>query len=182
MWPKQEKFSAILRSTTMSKKLIYFMSFILVLVMSANIVQAGVAYKDPPGDWDYIFDCDTNAPPLYPEFFDGVCFDGKWDCLNGSSSWDYTMIGEGNPGGVSALTVGDVNFIRMQDTGNPVDYDIDDLSNRKLFFAHEFDRFDDLSTAIANKLVDAVTLTFRVRIATGEPLDDLYRSYSLMDP
>ena len=90
---------------------------------------------------------------------------GAWDHTNGSDAWDGTGIGVGIPGGASALTEGNTDYLRIQDTGDPRDYDSPagewgNPSNRKIWFAHQID-FG----------LDGARLEFRARIATGAPLD-----------
>ena len=60
--------------------------------------------------------------------------DGTWSQNNGSDAWDSSVIGEGAPGGASALDDGGEAFLRMQDPGDPRDFDIADPSNRKVSF------------------------------------------------
>jgi hypothetical protein len=95
--------------------------------------------------------------------YDGDVLDAMWDHDNDSDAWDGTGIGEGNPGGASALVEDGVTFLRIQDTGDPRDYGISDPSNRKIYLTHPID----------NGLAGA-HLEFRIRVATSAPLDDLY--------
>jgi len=90
--------------------------------------------------------------------------DGTWDHNNGSDEWDGTGIGEGNPGGASALVEDGVTFLRIQDTGDPRDYGMGDPgSNRKVYLQHAIDGG-----------LDGATLEVRIRVATSAPLDDLH--------
>jgi len=89
--------------------------------------------------------------------------DGTWDHNNGSDAWDGTGIGEGSPGGASALVEDGVTFLRIQDTGDPRDYGFSDPSNRKVYLSHPID-FG----------LDGARLEFRIRVATTPPLDDLH--------
>jgi hypothetical protein len=98
----------------------------------------------------------------YREFtFDGDALDDTWDHDNGSDAWDGTGIGEGNPGGASLLSEDGVDFLRIQDTGDPRDLGISDPSNRKVYFT----RLTDIS-------LDGLHLEVRMRVATTAPLDD----------
>ena len=97
----------------------------------------------------------------YTYTYDGDALDETWDHDNGSDSWDGTSIGEGLPGGASALVEDDVTFLRIQDTGDPRDYGNSDPSNRKVY----------LTRAVESNL-DATQMEFRIRLATTAPLDD----------
>jgi hypothetical protein len=142
----------------MSKKLIYLASFVLMLDLCAGVVEAGVAYPAPDAWWMYIYTGDAAADDL----------DGTWDHDNGSDEWDSSQIGVAGtePGGVSALTEGNTNFVRLQDV---FDHDPgDEPSNRKIYFAHDIG-----AEGAPDNVVDAVTLSFRARIPTTPPLDPL---------
>jgi hypothetical protein len=58
----------------------------------------------------------------------------------------------------------------MQETGDPRDYGMGDPSNRKLFFGHSATA-DGASDTFLN---DGVTLSFRARLSSTGPLDDLH--------
>jgi len=103
----------------------------------------------------------TFSPNRYT--YNGGTPDETWDHDNGSDAWDGTGIGEGMPGGVSALTEGDVTFLRIQDPGDPRDYGFSDPTNRKVYLTRQ-----------VNATLDGVHLEFRLRVATGAPLDDQY--------
>jgi hypothetical protein len=93
---------------------------------------------------------------------DWTALDGTWDHDNGSDQWDESGIGMGRPGGVSALSDEGINFIRIQDTGNPSSHGFGDPgSNRKIYLGHQVD-FG----------LEGAQLEFRARVATGAPLDD----------
>ncbi len=131
----------------------------LATSVSISTIQAGVYYADP--DWAYIYQGDQVAADL----------DGTWDHDNGSDAWDGSAIGSGLAGGVSALTEGDVKYIRIQDavTSNPGS----DPSNRKIGFTHQLTQ--DITQAESDEILSGpgVTLSFRARIATGSTLDDI---------
>ena len=125
----------------------------------------GVDYGDP--GWSYVFEGDAADPGVSQGAqFDAL--DGTWQYANGSSSWDGTPIGTVKPGGISALLEGETTFVRIQDTGNPANHGFGgDPSNRKMWFGHD-------TEAAADLLDTGVTLSFRARITTGDPLDDLH--------
>jgi hypothetical protein len=142
----------------MCNKLIYFISFVFVLSLRAGVVEAGVLYPAPDEWWTYIYTGDAAAADL----------DGTWDHDNGSDEWDSSQIGVAGtePGGVSALTEGNTNFVRLQDV---FDHDPgDEPSNRKIYFGHDIG-----AEGAPDNVVDAATLSFRARIPTTPPLDPL---------
>jgi hypothetical protein len=114
--------------------------------------------------------------------------DGTWTHDNNSDAWDGSQIGGtfstggfgvGNgPGGTSLGTQGQVNYLRLQDTGDPRDYGYPDPSNRKVYFGHNIGSDIDPGKALTI-MRDGVTLTFRARLPTlakaGQPLDPLHR-------
>jgi hypothetical protein len=94
--------------------------------------------------------------------FNGDALDDTWDHDNGSDQWDGTGPGEGNPGGVALLSEDGADFLRIQDTGDPRDYDMGDPgSNRKIYLT----RLTDIS-------LDGLKLEVSLRVATSAPLDD----------
>jgi hypothetical protein len=132
--------------------MIFTLLVVAAICLSISTAQAAT---------EYFFDCDTAAVGPADDF---DSLDGTWDHDNGSDQWDGTGIGVGRPGGVSALTEGSVNFIRIQETGDPRDYGMGDPgSNRKIFLGHEIDFGPD-----------GAQLEFRARVATGAPLDDMH--------
>jgi len=143
-------------------RLMFMSAVAAALVFGTGVALAGVAYPDP--GWTYIYTGDAAVPGPNDDF---DSLDGTWDHDNDSDEWDGTEIGEGYPGGASALD----GFLRLQETGDPRDYDMDDPSNRKLYFAHDIT--PEAGTTI---LDDGVTLSFRARLATAAtgPVDDLY--------
>lgn len=147
--------------------------------MSAVPVQAQdlSLYAEPPDGWTYSYNGDAAASE------EEASLDGTWSQNNGSDAWDSSVIGEGAPGGASALDDGGEAFLRMQDSGDPRDFDIADPSNRKVSF------YRDLGFEGANAdnggnfseefkpLRDGVTLNFRARLptpSTGGPLDQIH--------
>jgi len=151
----------------MSKKLIYSACFVLAMSLGAGLALGGVDYADPLGGWTYIYTGDIGAPGA-----GFTALDGTWSHDNGSDQWDESEIGSGRPGGVNILTDGDVTFLRMQETGDPRDYGMPDPSNRKIFFGHSIT--NDIGAVGDTLLDDGVTISFRARISTTPPLDNLH--------
>ena len=152
----------------MCRKLNFPACYILVLVFAAGAAVAGIDYGEPDGGWTYIYTGDAAAPGA-----DYTALDGTWNHDNGSDQWDGSEIGSGMPGGVSVLTEGADTFARLQDTGDPRDHGQSDPSNRKLYFSHRMSD-DGIDPAIGNTILDdGVTISFRARLATTPPLDNL---------
>ena len=106
----------------------------------------------------------TLPPVGTPYTYDGDTPDETWDHDNGSDQWDGTGPGVGNLGGAMSLTEEDVTFLRIQDTGDPRDYDNPDPgSNRKIYLTH--------TTDIG---LDGAKLEFSIRVATTDPLDGMH--------
>jgi len=143
--------------------------FVFVLCLTTSSALAGIDYGEPDGGWTYIYTGDAAAPGA-----DFTALDGTWNHDNGSDSWDESEIGSGIPGGVSVLNEDGVTFARLQDTGDPRDYGQSDPSNRKFYFSHRISD-DGVDSAVANTILDdGVTISFRARLATTPPLDDLH--------
>lgn len=153
----------------MFRKSFYLASFVFVLSLTASVVIAGVDYGDPDGGWTYIYTGDAGAPGA-----DFSALDGTWSHDNGSDSWDESEIGSGIPGGVNALTEENVAFVRLQETGDPRDHGESDPSNRKIFFGHQL--IDEIDQSVADEIlsVHGITISFRARLSTSPPLDDLH--------
>lgn len=149
---------------------------LLVLALSVFVavsVQAGVAFPDPAGGWTYIFNGDKDTYGGPGSGFTSL--DGTWSFENGSSQWDGSKIGgvlgpDNAPGGVMSLTESNVTFLRIQDPGNPTGYGYSDPSNRKIYFGHNITEEKASDTIID----DGVTLSFRARLPTTPPIDELY--------
>ncbi|MBN2129096.1 MAG: hypothetical protein JW741_06345 [Sedimentisphaerales bacterium] len=87
--------------------------------------------------------------------------------------WDGTGIGAGRPGGASSITETGTTFLRLQDTGDPRDYGMGDPgSNRKLMFGHSITT--EIGAAANTILDNGVTISFRARLSTSAPLDDVH--------
>ena len=142
-----------------------------------------VGFPEPTGGWDYIYTGDNASPGADTSSDNNSAhalwdaLDGTWDHINRYDEWDGTEIGSGMPGGAMILTEEDINFIRIQDTGDPRDHSLPNPSNCKVYFAHRV--ADDIGdTAAASILDDGITLSFRARIATQGPLDPMYPDIS----
>ena len=129
-------------------------------------LSAQINYLPPSGEWTYTYEGDKTASD------DLAALDSTWMHDNNSDSWDGDEIGGFNPGGVNLLTDGSTSYVRMQDTGDPREYGFIDPSNRKMSFIHFLDN-DGLTGAEAI-VDDGVTLAFRTRVATGDPLDEVH--------
>lgn len=128
--------------------------------------RAGLMYPDPVGGWTYRYTGDA-ATAGTADDFDSL--DGTWDHGNGSDQWDGTIIGAGRPGGAMSID----GYLRIQDVGDARDYGMGDPgSNRKIVFAHSIT--GDLAGDSAATILDGVTLSFRARVATEGPLDDIH--------
>ena len=83
------------------------------------------SYQDPDGGWDYGYEGGLAAYAPDGEGF--ASLDGTWSHDNGSDQWDGSAIGgefgDGNrPGGAMIIEEANVNYLRIQDTGDPRDY------------------------------------------------------------
>jgi hypothetical protein len=146
---------------------IQFLACLVLVVLGGGPDAAAQVYSPPTGGWTYIFTGEAAAGGA-----DFTALDGTWNHANGSDEWDESDIGGGSPGGVSGgLTDGSTTYIRMQDTGDPRDYGFADPgSNRKYYFGH-----DITAEGASDTILDeGVTLSFRTRIATGDPLDEAH--------
>jgi len=134
------------------------------------VAVGGVDYAEPLGGWTYIYTGDAGAPGA-----DFTALDGTWSHDNGSDEWDETQIGAGRPGGVNILSDAGVTFVRLQDAGDPRDHAQDDPgSNRKIFFGHQL--IDEIDQSVADEIlsVHGITISFRARLSTTPPLDNLH--------
>jgi hypothetical protein len=152
----------------MFRKLFYLASLMLVLVLSTSMAIAGVEYGEPDGGWTYIYTGDAGAAGA-----DFTALDGTWSHDNGSDSWDESQIGSGLPGGVNVLAEDGVTYLRLQETGDPRDHGASDPSNRKIYFGHSLS--DEIPVEVADTILDnGVTISFRARLSTTPPLDDVH--------
>lgn len=149
-----------------------------LVILSCCAAWAGVAYPEPEGGWTYLFQGDQGTAALPGA--GAASLDGTWSHDNPSDEWDRTMIGgdlgeTNRPGGAMIITEASTNYLRIQDTGDPRDYDVnfefgDPGSNRRIFFIHDLD-----TNAAPAQLDEGLTLSFRARIPTLGTLDPLYR-------
>ncbi|MEO1859234.1 MAG: hypothetical protein ABGZ19_04995 [Verrucomicrobiales bacterium] len=123
----------------------------------------GGNFTAPLDGWNYTFNGDVD--PLSVE----------WNHDNGSDAWDSSDLESGAPGGAAILNENEINFLRIQDTGDPRNHGFDDPgSNRKVYFTK------DLTTILSDNyspLVDGITLNFRARVPVPDntlPLDDAH--------
>ncbi len=162
----------------MSKKFIYSACFVLALSLTAGVAVGGVEYAEPLGGWTYIY-TGEQAQVGDPDGTQGFnALDGTWSHENGSDEFDITdweIGGGGEPGGIKAMIEGDVTFLRLQDCGDPRDYDMPDPSIRKIFLGHLLIN-DGVDQATADQILSegGITISFRARLATTEPLDGQY--------
>ena len=110
-----------------------------------DVRAVSVAYTDPAGGWTYAF-LERLRIASTVDTFDGL--DGTWNSVrtatNSSTLYDGSdlggTIGAGNaPGGAALGTDGAINFLRIQDAGDPNDplgLAMADPTNRKIYFAH----------------------------------------------
>ncbi len=139
-----------------------------MLFFRTGLVRAGVEFGEPDGGWTYIYTGDAGAPGA-----DFTALDGTWSHDNGSDSWDESQIGTGLPGGVNVLTEDGVTYLRLQETGDPRDHGASDPSNRKIYFGHSLT--DEIPAEVADAILDnGVTISFRARLSTTPPLDDVH--------
>ena len=146
----------------------------LLLALAAVKANAQVAFTPPEGGWNYIYEGSEASYAPDGETFSSL--DGTWSHDNGSDQWDGSGLGgdfgDGNrPGGAMVITEGDATYLRIQDTGDPRDYDYSDPgSNRKVYLGHNLTE-DGASGTV---LDDGVTLIFRARVPSDGPLDILH--------
>ena len=141
------------------------------LLLGIGGMNAQTTFQPPEGGWDYAYEGDA------ADYADGfAALDGTWSHDNSSDEWDGSAIGgefgaDNRPGGAMTITENGIDYLRIQDTGDPRDYDFSDPgSNRKIYFGHNLT--DD--GASETVLDDGVTLHFRARVPTDGPLDALH--------
>jgi hypothetical protein len=115
------------------------------------------------GRWTYIYNADVASGGA-----DFTALDGTWSHNSASDEWDESRIGDGRPGGASVID----GYLRIQDTGDPSDHGMADPgSNRKVAFAHSIT--NDIGDS-AEQILNGVTISFRARVSTGAPLDNVH--------
>lgn len=134
---------------------------------------AGAAVYPDPG-WDYFFDGDSDAFGVGD--FDAL--DGTWR-HDQADRWDGSAPGAGAPGGVDALAEGETTYLRIQDTGNPLDFGFVEPSNRRFWFGHDI---EDEHPGTTSVLTNGITITFRARIASTGVLDDVHPDLEDFEP
>ena len=159
-----------MKKLTRIKKLCLRAGF-LTLSLSTSLAQT--AFEAPDGGWDYLYAGDSGT------YGDAgfTSLDGTWSHDNGSDQWDGSGPGDPfgpgstGPGGAKVIDEDGVNYLRIQDSGDPRDYEMPDPSNRKVYLGH------DLTAAGVSDTImdDGVTLYFRARVPTSGPLDPLHR-------
>ncbi len=146
-------------------RLLQFLVVLLTVLGGAYDSRADL-YAPPPGGYAYTYE----ANPGQDAAGTGTAFDaldGTFSHDNGADEWDGTGAGMGRPGGASIVG----GALRIQDTGDPRDYGMGDPgSNRKIYLGHDLVP----NGAGATLLDSGVTLHFRARIPTDDPLDSLH--------
>ncbi|MHC4726596.1 MAG: DUF1349 domain-containing protein [Planctomycetota bacterium] len=89
-----------------------------------------------------------------------------WDHDNSIDKWDGSAPGDGNPGGVGIVTEDSVDFVRVQDTGDPRDYGINTPTRKTNYSLY--------LTQPINTGLDGARIEVRTRIATTGTLDAYY--------
>ena len=142
------------------------------LLLGIGGMNAQTTFPPPEGGWDYAYEGDAAA--YSPNDF--ASLDGTWSHDNSSDEWDGSAIGgefgdDNRPGGAMTITEDDIDYLRIQDTGDPRDYGFSDPgSNRKIYFGHNLTE-DGASETV---LDDGITIHFRARVPTEGPLDALH--------
>ncbi len=148
----------------MYRKSVLFTVVVLTAMFSSYALAS--VYPAPANWWAHMYEGKKASP--------GGAFsalDGTWSHDNGSDAWDESEIGQGAPGGAMALEEDGTTFLRMQDCGDPRPNPADP-SNRKIMFGHSIT--GDVGGDVAGTVLDTgVTISFRARIPTSGPLDDL---------
>ncbi len=141
------------------------------LLLGIGGMNAQTTFPPPEGGWDYAYEGD--AADYAPGF---ASLDGTWSHDNSSDQWDGSDIGgefgdDNRPGGAMTITENGIDYLRIQDTGDPRDYGFSDPgSNRKIYFGHNLADHGASETV----LDDGITLHFRARVPTDGPLDALH--------
>jgi hypothetical protein len=125
-----------------------FCSVCLLLGVASSHAQP--AFPAPPGGWTYIYNGDQLLVGAAGS--GATSLDGTWTHDNGSDEWDGSQIGgvfdaTNRPGGASLGTNAGVTYLRMQDVGDPRDFNYttnnfnDPGSNRKVCWPRQADRW-----------------------------------------
>ena len=157
----------------MKPHLLFGAASLCICLCSAPVRATGVLFHDPVDGWLYTYEGAGTAFGSGAGVADSL--DGSWVRGGNSDAWDGSglggVFGAGNqPGGVESQAGGGVDFLRIQDTGDPrnqsgaLGYEALDPSNRKIYLVRPLDLPGDV-------LETGVTLAFRIRIATTGVLD-----------
>ncbi len=147
------------------KKRFLLTSIVALAICAVSIAQ--VAYEVPSGGWTYIYEGDQLQMLEGDDVTPDQILDGTW--VEHSGKWDFLELGAplSYPGGLAIDVDADgVDFLRIQDAGEPQDFAEWEDFNRKLHFGHDLTQ-DGLGAGDA-LLDDGVTLAFRMKV----PLDD----------
>jgi hypothetical protein len=157
-------------------------------VVSPPASRAGVLFDDPAGGWDYLFDGETDLRTNPSGVAPFIALDGTWR-RDESNDWDsiqssgglgtkpgdgYGPVPDDPPGGVVTLLEDTTDYLRIQDTGFPQDwnYEVNDNHNGKFWFGHSVEREHPGVTSIMS--TEGITITFRARIPSDGPLDPIH--------
>lgn len=137
------------------------------LTITTLVAPSSPVYCPPPEGWAYVFD-GTCAKPGTGGF---TALDGSWSHDNTGDEWDHSPVGgtsgpSNKPGGAMPLD----GYLRIQDPGNLLIYGFADPNNRKIYFGKDI----TADGGSPNILDVGVTLSFRIRVPTNGPLDNLY--------
>ena len=155
-------------------------TFVLVVVACVTslgagpVWAAGVLYEEPAGGWLYVYEGSETTYGSGGGIADSL--DGSWLRGGGSDSWDGSGIGGifdgaiNDPGGLQAFTESGTNYIRIQDTGDPIaqeavlGYPSIGPRNSKIYLARPLARPGDAMDY-------GITLSFRARMAITGVID-----------
>jgi hypothetical protein len=145
---------------------------------------AGVLYSDPAGGWAYQY----NGGIANPTTSDRAKLDGTWSAgtgqnYDGSEIGGILAAGSNAPGGAAALVEGEVDFLRLQDPGDPrstispaTQFSDAQGSNRRIKLVRNLGSGAG-GLGLGTTLLDTgVTLSFRARLSTAATgvVDDSY--------
>lgn len=184
------------------RRFVWILAAVSGLVASAA-VEAGVSYQAPAGGWRYTYEGTFNPGVVSGSFVGGVgpagygkpndseALDGTW-YHDQSDKWDGSGPGDTGPtpngpapGGAAALTEEGINYIRVQDTGNPEVHGYIQgtqkpvNTNRRVYFGRDMNLDGPFLPPVAGRdgqrvLDNGITISFRMRIPNSGPLDDIY--------
>ncbi len=134
------------------------------------------------GSWDYAYDGvgdafagRNNLGSLDGEWTEDQRWDGSAPGVFGDPDADPDS---DSPGGLDSLVEGPVDYLRMQDTGDPTDYDPDPINPPNLNWNDPSNRRFNLHKNLGidgSTILDAgTTISFRARLSSTGTLDDQY--------